>query len=248
MNVRELVGSAGPLIGELGGLYYFAPHSLECAAEVGLDASQWYFLGRGGPLGDVEATSVEAALGYFAPGVVRDVWQRGRTVASPKTVAMAHVEACGAFGRQYLRGGWLQPFCEAAFAVLDASNIAALPLFAAVKTRRIAGDAPGRAMQLTTALRELRGGVHLLAVVASGLEPRVAHWLTRPDVWENFGYSPDDVPRVTDDARELLSRADDLTDRLMMPAFSVLSDRQAVAMLEGLESMKALLPKPEFPE
>jgi hypothetical protein len=247
MNVRDLVGRAGPLIGELGGRYYFAPRSLERAAELGLDVSQWYFLGRGGPLGEVEAASVDAVLGYFAPGVVRDVWERGCAVASPKTVAMAHLEACREFGRQHLRGKWLQPFCDTASAVLDASNIAALPLFAAVKTMRIAEDLPGRAMQLTTALREFRGGVHLLAIVATGLEPRVAHWLTRPDVWENFGYSADDVPRMTDDARELLSWADDLTDRLMLPAFSVLSDRQAVAMLEGLESMKAMLPEPEFP-
>ena len=86
-----------------------------------------------------------------------------------------------------------------------------------------------------------------MAIVASGLEPRVAHWLTRPDAWENFGYQPGDIPEVGEEHRERLMRADKLTDQLTAPAFSVLDESATEALLTGLKVMRVMLPLPEFP-
>ena len=47
MTVDELVQGACPEISYLGGLFYFAPHTLARAAELGLSSSQFYFIGRG---------------------------------------------------------------------------------------------------------------------------------------------------------------------------------------------------------
>ncbi len=188
MTVDELVERACPEISYLGGLFYFAPGTLARAAELGLNSSQFYFIGRGGVLGDVKAAVADSALGYFAPSVVERHWEAGRKVLPPPEVARAYLECCREFGRRHLSGeDWLEPFCAAAMQVLNAASPTALPLFAGVKALAMAEDLPARAMQQVATLREFRGGVHLMAIVASGLEPRVAHWLTRPDAWANGG-------------------------------------------------------------
>lgn len=248
MTVDELVERACPEISYLGGLFYFAPGTLARAAELGLNSSQFYFIGRGGVLGDVKAAVADSALGYFAPSVVERHWEAGRKVLPPPEIAHAYLECCREFGRRHLSGeDWLEPFCAAAMQVLNAASPTALPLFAGAKALAMAEDLPARAIQQVTTLREFRGGVHLMAIVASGLEPRVAHWLTRPDAWANFGYRDSDVPQVGDEDKRRLLHADELTDRLTRPAFSVLNESAALALLTGLAEMRARLPLPEFP-
>ncbi|HEX2319794.1 MAG TPA: hypothetical protein VHJ18_12500 [Streptosporangiaceae bacterium] len=213
-----------------------------------MSPSQFYFVGRAGVLGNVSAAVADSALGYFAPSVVARHWNAASKVLPPSEIAAAYLECCREFGRRYLGGeDWLGPFCAAAEPVLKAASPVALPLFAAVKALPLAEDLAARAMQLVTFLREFRGGVHLMAIVASGLEPRVAHWLTRPDAWENFGYQPGDIPEVGEEHRERLMRADKLTDQLTAPAFSVLDESANEALLTGLKVMRVRLPLPEFP-
>ncbi|HKR70748.1 MAG TPA: hypothetical protein VJT16_18070 [Streptosporangiaceae bacterium] len=244
----DLVRRACPEISYLGGLFYFAPQTLARAAELGLSPSQFYFVGRAGVLGNVGAAVADSALGYFAPSVVVRHWEAASKVLPPSEIAAAYLECCREFGRHHLSGeDWLGPLCAAAESVLNAASSVALPLFAAVKALPLAEDLAAKAMQLVTSLREFRGGVHLMAIVASGLEPRVAHWLTRPDAWENFGYQPSDIPEVGEEHRQRLMRADELTDQLTAPAFSVLDEPAAEALLTGLEAMRVRLPLPEFP-
>jgi hypothetical protein len=87
----DLLRRGQQLAGELGGLFYFAPGSLQQASALGLNPSQWYFLGRGGALGDVHAAVVDSALGYFAPSVVATYWDSGRAIVSPREVTRAHI-------------------------------------------------------------------------------------------------------------------------------------------------------------
>jgi hypothetical protein len=128
--------------------------------------------------------------------------------------------------------------------VRDAASPAALPLFAGIAAEPLAPDTPGRAMQLVTVLREFRGGSHLLAIVACGLEPRTAHYLSRPDVFFNFGWEPDDVPVVTDEDRARLRRANEITGRLQARAFGVLDQDGTDALLHGLRIMRKAIPDP----
>jgi hypothetical protein len=249
LTPAELVRRAHPLVSDLGGRYYFAPVSLHRAAALGLSPSQWYFLGRGGALGDVDAAVADSALGYFAPLVVRRYWDSGRSVVPPQAAAAAHIECCRNFGRQHLDGApFLVSFVPAAAKVLAEASSLALPLFAGVKTFALAEDLPGAATQAVTAIREFGGGVHLLAIAAAGLEPRKAHWLTRPDAWESFGYQAADAPNVTDQDTQRLAHADELTRTLLEPAYAALDEQEAEAVLNGLTEMTSLLPTPELPE
>jgi hypothetical protein len=93
LTPAELVRRAHPLVSDLGGRYYFAPVSLHRAAALGLSPSQWYFLGRGGALGDVDAAVAPARLAT-APLVVRRYWDSGRSVVPPQARA-AYMSAAG---------------------------------------------------------------------------------------------------------------------------------------------------------
>ena len=249
MTAAGLARQAHPLVADLGGLFYLAPASLARAAALGLTPSQWYFLGRGGALGDVDAAVVDSALGYFAPSVVAAHWDTGRAVVPPRAVAQAHIECCRDFGRRHLGGAAFLPgFVSAAAKVLAAASPLALPLFAGVKTVALADDLAGAATQAVAAIREFGAGVHLLAVATTGLEPSTAHWLTTPHAWESFGYHPSDIPHVTELDRQRLARADELTSTLLEPAYTALDQAEARRLLGGLAEMKTLLPVPELPE
>lgn len=234
MTVQQLLDTACPIIGKAGSAFYFVPETLAKGRELGLDGFRFYFIGRGGVLGDVEAPVVASAFGYFEPGVVATMWDSAREVVAPRDAARAYL-ACGhELGRRLLGElGDLTAFCAAAETVARSAEVAALALFAGVMGEPLPEDLPARAMQLIVALRELRGSAHLVAVRASGLEPRVAHYLRRPDDFAMFGWRGD-PPAVGDAERRLLAEADALTDRLLGPAFAALDDG-GEALVDGLE-------------
>ena len=145
------------------------------------------------------------------------------------------------FGREHfsdLEG--LDAFCEAAEAIVTSVHPAGLALFAGLAAEPLPGDPPARAMHLTSVLREFRGSVHLLCVVAARVEPKVAHYIRRPGVFEIFGYSADEVPEVTDLDRQALHQADQMTNRLVAGAYSVLDEAAGQALMAGLTTMSGV--------
>lgn len=96
-------------------------------------------------------------------------------------------------------------------------------------------------MQLMAVLREFRGSAHLLAVIASGLAPKKAHYIHRPEAWALFGWSDEDVPEITDEDRQHAADAEALTDRLVTPAYSVLDEPARADLLDGAKAISATL-------
>ncbi|MDQ2728407.1 MAG: hypothetical protein M3Y91_11215 [Actinomycetota bacterium] len=244
MTTRALVTDVSPLVGDIGYRYYFAPETEAVGKELGLDLFSFYFLGRGGVLGDVEAPVVAAAFGYFNPDTVSMMWNGARSKLAPRDAARQHLGCCAELGRRHLAGvDGLEPFCVAADAVHRAAqrSIAALPLYAGMAAEPVPEDLPARAMHLVAMLREHRGSVHLVAVVAAGLDPAVAHYLRRPNDWRLFGWTADQVPTVTDIDRRRLADIDATTDRLVAPAYAVLDDAGAHALTGGVRALQAAL-------
>jgi helix-turn-helix protein len=252
MTAEETVARTAEAVYELGSAYYFAPETLARGRELGLDGFRFYFAGRGGVLGNVEAPVVASAFGYFEPRLLAKMWDSARGVIDPRDAARAHLDCAHRYGRARFAGAadpasradaadaaGLDEFCAAAEAVVQAVDPAGLALFAGYAAEPLPDDAAARAMQLVAVLRELRGSVHLLAVVASGLSPRTAHFLRRPDDFALFGWPDDAVPTVTDDDRRAHAAADALTDRLLLPAYGVLDDAAAAAFVTGIERMAA---------
>ena len=78
-------------------------------------------------------------------------------------------------------------------------------------------------------------------MLACGIPPVVAHYIRRPDFFGLFGWSDKDVPVVTPEDHAALDAADELTDRLVSPAYSVLDEAGRQALVAGLVAMKEAL-------
>jgi hypothetical protein len=240
MDTQELISTACPKIGALGGAFYFVPETVSFAKEqLGIDGFRFYFIGRGGVLGDVEPPVVGSAFGYWEPGMVAKMWNSAKQKVAPRDGSRAYLGCAQAFGRQRFGGlEGVEAFNAAAEIVVAAANPSGLALFAGYLGEPLPEDPPARAMQLLATLREFRGSAHLVAVVASGIEPRVAHAIRRPEMVKSFGW-PEEVPPCTDDDRRNLAAADALTDKLVAPAFGALDDAGAKALVAGLQRFEA---------
>jgi len=242
MNPQELVAVACPKISTMGWAFYFVPGTFARGEELGLDGISFYVLGRGGVLGDVESSVIASAFGYFNPTLVAAMWDAGRKVVAPRAAGRAYMECCADFGRAtFGEVKDLDAFCQAAGAVNDAADPVGLALYAGIAAEPLADDAPGRAMQLVSVLREFRGSAHLIALRASGLDAKTAHHIRRPDAGAMFGWSEDDAPLITAEDRATWAIAEQLTDRIVLPAYAVLDEGGRQALLRGLEAMESAL-------
>jgi hypothetical protein len=240
MDPREVMQATAGKIGDIGAAFYFAPDTLQRGKDAGLDGFRFYFLGRGGVLGDVEAGVIRAAFGYFEPGLVEKVWSSAKAIMPPREAARVYISCAHDLGRATFTGlDGLEGFVDAATTVIGAVEGTSLPLFEAVRCEPVPDDGPAAAMHQAIVLRELRGSVHLLANTACGLESRHAHGIRRPDEFKMFGY--ESQIEVTDDDRAKWLRAEQLTDEILVPAYDHLTTEQAKAFIAGTDAMHAAL-------
>lgn len=216
---------------KLGGGYMISREAKAFSEETGLNGWAPYFRGRCGVLGEVDADIVTAAAGFFPAQVVRSSWEAGRSIPAA-TAAARYAEVADRFGRRKLArlstddaerlSGLLQAVCGNA-------DVVAAPLFAGWRAMPLPSDPRGRVIQLAHVLRELRGGRHIVATLAAGLTPLEAVLATDTNPLmrageanaEYFGW-PRPYPEVTKETLAKRERAEELTDSLMAPAFTVL--------------------------
>ena len=242
MNNQELLDAACPTINVFGAAYYFTPETLQAGKNINLGGMEFYVQGRAGQMGNCDPDAVSAAFGYFKPALLKSILEAARAKVEPRVAGAAHLEACAALGRAKLAS---LPQLEAFVAVLEKVNDAADPdslaLYAAIRTETLASDAPGRAMQLIAILREFRGSAHLVALRAVGIKSSTVHFIKRPDMWKQFGYTEDEAPEVTDVELQKMAQAEKLTDSLVEPAYAVLTQDERKVLTDGLEAVKAAL-------
>ena len=240
MTPEETVALASLKIRDIGAAFYFTPETLARGKELGLSGLRFYFLGRGGVLGDVDAPVVKSSFGYFEPSFVAKMWSSGAEKVQPRVAARAYMECCAEFGRTRLSDiDDLEGFCAAADAVNDAADPVGLALYSGIKAMPLADDLPARAMQLVTVLREFRGSAHLVAIRAAGLDDKTAHFIRRPADVELFGWTAADAAGITDADRTKLALADEITDRIVLPAYSALDEGGRDALVAGLDRIEA---------
>jgi hypothetical protein len=239
MTIREFIAQTEP-IGTLGSVWYFDPDTVAKGKEHGLDGFRFYFLGRGGVLGDVEPEVVMSAFGYWNPDLVRKMWTTAKERMAPRDAARLYLSCCHEFGRKkFADVEGLEAFCAAAEQVNEAIDPAGLALYAGLAAEPLPEDAPARALQLCAVLREARGSAHLVGVVASGLRPRMAHAIKRPADGKLFGW--EDEPEPTDDERARWEQAEELTLQQLERWYGVLDEAGRAAFVAGLEAMSAAL-------
>jgi hypothetical protein len=232
----DLVATVSPIFATAGSAWYFTEETVAIGRQIGLDGARFYFVGRGSVLGDVEWRVVHSAFGYFSPRTLERMWTTGVERCPVAEACAAHLSACEDWGRRRLSdSSGLDRFCAAAERVVEAAaaDPAALTLFAGYAAQALPEDLAARAARFTATLRELRGSVHLAAVVAVGLPTPVAHAIRRPTDMETFGWKPGSVPEPTAEDRDRLSEADRLTDRAMSRIYAVLDDAAASDLRSG---------------
>ena len=240
MDPRDVMQATAGQLGDIGAAFYFHPDTLERGKAAGLDGFRFYFLGRGGVLGDVEAGVVRAAFGYFEAGLVDKIWTSAKQILAPRDAARLYIACAHDLGRaRFADVVGLDGFLDAAATVIAAVEGASLPLFEAVRCEPVPDDAPAAAMHQAMVLRELRGSVHLLALTACGLESKRAHGIKRPEAFKMFGYEAEIA--VSEDDRAKWLRAEELTDEILVPAYDHLSGDQAVALVEATAAMHAAI-------
>lgn len=242
MTPEEAVrGLAGP-VGRLGGAWMFDEVTQARGTELGLSTWSWYHCGRGGVLGDADAAAVVAAFGFFPPALQRKAWDKGRAVLPVGRVAEEYAAACADWGRRTFSGvagaGRLADLLLAAAAAVEPAG---LPVFAGwrVLVDRVAtgADDPARLALGLQVMREHRGGCHLVAVVAEGVDPLQAVVSGRygPPNAAFFGW-PEPWPDP-EAGREAMARAEALTDRLVRPALAALEADERAELVAGVRAL-----------
>lgn len=154
------------------GSFMLSADTLEHGQSLGYEDFSFYFGGRGGVLGDVDSDVVAAAFGFFPAAVLRATWAKAREVASPAETAQRYAGALHEWGRAGLREvEGMARLAQLAEHVAAAADPAGLPLFAGWRALPAPEDPPARAAHAIQVLREHRGGVHLVALLAAGLTP-----------------------------------------------------------------------------
>lgn len=241
MDSTSFLAQASSKIGAMGSAFYFHPDTLAVGKANGLDGFRFYVLGRGGVLGDVESAVVSSAFGWWNPDSIDKIWNSARAVMAPRDAGRLYMKCAQDLGRAKFGAlPGLEDFCASAAKISAAIDNSGLSLYAGTAAEPLAEDLPARAMQYLVALREYRGSAHLVAVLAHGLSPRVAHLIRRPDMYKSFGW-PEPAPEVSDAERLALGAADEATDRMVAPTYGVLSTDEASAFLATLQAMEAAL-------
>ncbi|MEO6826336.1 MAG: hypothetical protein ABI170_03350 [Microbacteriaceae bacterium] len=226
----------------LGSGFMISPEAAAVRTQTGLRGWEVYFAGRCGVLGDVDADVVTASAVFFPPARVRPLWDASGTVESRARLVDRYAEAAHAWGLRRLdrfpAADRLAELLEPLVAVAPAT---AAPLFAGWRALPLPADGPARVVHLLQVLREHRGAMHGVAVLACGLTPLEAI-LSGPEGVAGaryFGW-PDPFPIPSPAVRAARVRAERLTDALEGPVWARLGD-QAEECVQLLKSADAQL-------
>jgi hypothetical protein len=243
MTGDEVVRATYDPIHDIGTTLFLNPETMGRASEWGwANPFAFYFAGRGGVLGDVEADVVAAAMGWFNPEIVAAMFAEGVAVAGARQAALRMVEANAIWGREHFADVGLDAFVPLADRLVDGADGGGLALFAGWRAQPRVDDVPGRAAQLFQILREWRGANHLVATTAVGLSPLQAILTNEGEGQARFFGWSDPFPDVSA-IKALHADAEEMTNRLCATQFeALLSPSERVTFADGVAAAKAALP------
>jgi hypothetical protein len=74
-----------------------------------------------------------------------------------------------------------------------------------------------------------------------GIDSKTAHFVKRPNDIKMFGWTEADAPVIDDDLRDRMVAAEELTDKLVAPAYGVLNAQARHDFLAGAQAIAAAL-------
>lgn len=242
MTGEEVAKATAATVSGLAAGFMLDPVTYAAGNERGFAGLDFYFAGRGGVLGTVDADVVAAAMVFFHPDHVRTQWDSCAEVMARKE-ASAVFAACEArWADDHLAddaGVDWRTLADLAGKVVRGAAPAGAPLFAAWRAAEApsADQSPRQAaLHQMNCLRELRLARHGAAVVVTGLDVGDAVRHRTPYMTKVFGW--DEVP-VADDVPARWDDAERLTNQASGRDYGVLDDDEAAELVRLCEAATA---------
>ena len=215
---------AAPM-GDVGGRFMLSERTYVTGAGVGFSGLDFYFCGRGGVLGAVDASVLIDEFGFFEPEDARRQWEAGLAVMDPAQAAAKFIDCGYSWGRarlpEDLQAGRLADLSRT---VMDSTDDDHPALFSAWSEMPWPEDDRARALHAIHLWRELRGGLHVRAVRRAGLDPHTAVLVNggvgAAEFFEWQEPHPDPEPH-----REVWAAAEEETNDAVAAAVSVLDGK-----------------------
>jgi hypothetical protein len=223
------------------------PLADQLAAELGLQSgADLWIVGRAGVLGDCDADVAAAGLAFLAPDRVRAAWESLPSGLTPRGTADAYAGLCGAWGSAELARfdqSRMTRLDELGRRIANAADGSIGTVFAGWRAQPQPDDVNARVALTMHVLRELRGGAHIVAVLACGLTPLEAV-LASPappprsgPVWaEHLGWSGPFGD--ADGWRDARMEAERLTSRILTPIYGSIGDAALAEFAELVETTR----------
>ena len=238
--------AVGSFVSDLGGGFMISSQAKAFGKDNGLRGRQAYVLGRGSVLGDVDADVVTSAFGFWPADVVRESWDAGRAVLPVAAARVGYTAACHGWGiEHYDRLDGAGRLAELLEWIVDGTDVAGLTLYAGWRAVPLPDDPRARLAQLMHLLREHRGSLHLVAVVASGLSPLQAILAGRGGQGNATFFGWEEPFEDSSGHAVARSEAEALTDRLVAPAYDVLGHDERLELLDLLRQAAVAAHGPE---
>jgi hypothetical protein len=238
------VQSTSVPIHDIGSAIYLSPDIFGWAAEWGWsNPFAFYFAGRGGMLGEVNADVVTSALGWFEPDAVKAMFTEGTAPAGAPAAAARMAEAHSRWGeKHFAQVDELDEMVGVIEEMVDGLEGSGIPVFVGWRGAERSDSAAGRAAQLMQILREWRGGLHLVATTAVGLAPLEAILTNEgPGQAKFFGW-----PEPFADCATIMGKHDEaeaITDRLCASGLAdALSPDKYATFERGVQALRAATP------
>ena len=223
MTPIEAARSSAKAIQELPATFMMDMQTYIDAAELGYEGIAFYYAGRGGVLGDVDAATVATAFFFFPHDSVKSGWESAAAVESRQRSAERFAGAAHRWAVEHMADGELdyERLADLAGRVVAAADGTSAPVFEG--WRRLEEPSGERELVLhrLNALRELRAARHAEAVQEVGLEPVEAFMVRTPHMAGIFGW-PEPESGPDDATRAAWERAEELTDERFGSDLSVL--------------------------
>jgi hypothetical protein len=235
MDALAAAAATATAVSTVGGHFMLDGATYKQGAELGFGGLDFYIVGRGGVLGDVDADVVTAAFTFFEPGNVRVLWDQGRTVMPPADAARAFSACCEAWAEAHVPDDLdAARLADLAGRVVAGARVACAPVFAAFRATAVPTAPKAQAVHHLNALRELRNGLHGAAVISAGLSPLEALSVKSPHMVPIFGW-PEPAP--TEGLQPAWDAAEDATTRAMAHAYEPLDDAERDELAEVADAL-----------
>ncbi len=217
-------------------------------AELGMDLPLSYWVhGRAGVLGEVDADVAAAAIAFADPMWVRERWEQNNPAGlSPQKRAAEYVASAGRWADEAfadIASAMLYRVTELSAQVALTADASLGVLFAGWRRIEIPDTPAGAAVIAVNAVRELRGGAHIIAVHAVGLGPHAAIVSTDDPVRgghsgaNRFGWR---APHPAPDP-EKRANAEMLTTLMTSHAFDILTEAERGEYVELIQELHAVI-------